>query len=236
MVQNTPHEGPKNLFDVIRQQAAFNVASLYVAAEAYNQARVDTLTQMPNRLGLHEAYEELQASDASQQASELGGNRHAKPGTHSILMMDIDHFKQINDKLGHDEGDEVLKTVSAIIKDRPKRDHDVSVRLNQGGQSEKYAGRWGGEEFAVLLPNTDADGASLVAEDIRQQVETTDQATISIGVAEIDLSEPLNANIKRADQALYFAKDHGRNQVIVFDGTQLSPSSKDAATCNFKLV
>jgi diguanylate cyclase (GGDEF)-like protein/PAS domain S-box-containing protein len=127
----------------------------------------------------------------------------------SILMMDIDHFKQINDTFGHAAGDEVLRqfalTCSTVL-----RQHDV-------------LGRLGGEEFAAFLPETGIEGARITAERLRITVANlripwntqTLQFTISVGVTSLHNQENFDAALHRADQALYEAKAKGRNRVIV---------------------
>jgi diguanylate cyclase (GGDEF)-like protein len=125
----------------------------------------------------------------------------------SLLMIDIDKFKEINDRFGHDVGDHVLVEVAGIIREH-KRKSDV-------------ASRFGGEEFVVLLPETTGDEACAVAERLRQEVATRDfsaglliKTTVSIGAAEAELQTPsIFQLIKRADQAMYMAKGAGRNQV-----------------------
>ncbi len=133
----------------------------------------------------------------------------------SVLMLDIDHFKQVNDSYGHQAGDATLTTMSGLIKSA-LRDLDVVAR-------------YGGEEFMVICTNTAVDGAALVAERLRHLVESqpieitgdsgtsqTIQISISIGVAGlsagIDSQEKL---VQAADRALYRAKEQGRNRVIV---------------------
>jgi diguanylate cyclase (GGDEF)-like protein len=133
----------------------------------------------------------------------------------SVLMLDIDHFKRINDTYGHQAGDVILCTLGSMIK-TDIRDIDV-------------AARYGGEEFLVICANTAIDVAALLAERLRQQVEShqfqffdssgrnqTIQISVSIGVASfntsIDSKEKL---IQTADQALYRAKEEGRNRVII---------------------
>ena len=133
----------------------------------------------------------------------------------SLLMIDVDHFKMYNDAHGHPQGDVALQKVADAIITSSKRSIDI-------------AARWGGEEFSVLLPNTELEGAMKVAEEIRQSVEDaiipnadgTDNhnVTISIGVAPI---VPSNDNsisqlIIQADKALYKAKDKGRNTVCSY--------------------
>jgi diguanylate cyclase len=123
-----------------------------------------------------------------------------------VLMLDLDHFKAINDRYGHAAGDDVLRAVGAIMR-RALRQHDV-------------AGRYGGEEFAILLPGTDAAGAAPLAERLRRRIASAAleprlglRATASIGYASL---APLDAShvtwIDRADRALYRAKDAGRNR------------------------
>ncbi|MBI4854202.1 MAG: diguanylate cyclase [Acidobacteria bacterium] len=129
----------------------------------------------------------------------------------SIIMLDIDFFKKINDTYGHDVGDNVLKGVSEVLM-RHVRNHDV-------------AARFGGEEFVMLLPETNLGGAVVVAERIRTAVENVNfeslgcrrQVTISIGVAEYegDTTSDGEDILKRADEALYRAKTSGRNRVCV---------------------
>ncbi|MEY4590009.1 MAG: hypothetical protein RL497_2085 [Pseudomonadota bacterium] len=132
--------------------------------------------------------------------------------TCSLLMFDIDHFKRVNDTYGHPAGDEVIRQTAAVVR-RCIRDIDV-------------AGRYGGEEFAVLLSDTDAQGALVVAERLRTQIEANtvyyeDQVihfTISLGVAEVNsrMSEP-TLWIDSADRGLYRAKRAGRNQAYVYE-------------------
>lgn len=126
--------------------------------------------------------------------------------TFSLVMLDIDHFKGVNDSFGHDVGDAVLKGVAEFALSN-KRDTDVFARL-------------GGEEFVMLMPNGTLHSASLLAERLRQIIASTqfrgvDRAvTVSFGVAEARKGEVGEALLKRADQALYAAKSGGRNCVV----------------------
>lgn len=139
----------------------------------------------------------------------------------SVLMLDIDHFKRVNDTYGHQAGDVTLSTLSRLIKD-DLRELDVVAR-------------YGGEEFMVICTNTAIDGASLVAERLRKLIEShhvempdgtggtlSIQISISIGVASVsanvDSKEKL---VQAADQALYRAKKEGRNRVIIATTSQL---------------
>jgi diguanylate cyclase (GGDEF)-like protein len=132
----------------------------------------------------------------------------------SLLMMDIDHFKQFNDDHGHQAGDEVLRVVAAVIKDVVKRPSDA-------------VSRYGGEEFTVLLPNTHKAGAFFVAERIRRAIEDeliaweggSLSVTLSIGLASCVPAyyEGESTLLKQADDFLYVAKERGRNQVVFED-------------------
>jgi diguanylate cyclase (GGDEF)-like protein len=129
--------------------------------------------------------------------------RTGRPFT--LLMCDVDHFKDYNDAFGHPAGDAVLKSISDILLETTR--------------AVDCAARYGGEEFAVILTETELSGAMEVAERIRKRVESTEfpsrRVTISIGVAECprDAAEP-GALVAVADQALYLAKNAGRNQVV----------------------
>ena len=132
--------------------------------------------------------------------------------TLSLIMLDVDNFKDYNDTHGHPAGDEVLKTLADII----------STRL----RVVDCPARYGGEEFAVLLPETDWKGGRTVAEDIRAQMENypfngresqpLGKVTVSVGIAEFnpDSSSKLPPLLERADEALYRAKNEGRNRVV----------------------
>jgi diguanylate cyclase (GGDEF) domain len=125
-------------------------------------------------------------------------------------MIDVDHFKEINDKYGHDVGDMVLKTVAQTIKESI-RESDIPIRF-------------GGEEFLVLLTNVKPGDSESVAEKIRKNMEkrviklpnnTTIKRTISIGVSEIPTdTDKFWQAVKFADVALYKAKESGRNKVV----------------------
>jgi diguanylate cyclase (GGDEF)-like protein/PAS domain S-box-containing protein len=127
-----------------------------------------------------------------------------------LMMLDLDHFKQINDRYGHAVGDAVLQAFSHVLQDQQR--------------SDDLVGRIGGEEFAVLLPNTTLTQAKVWAESLRKAVEKIAIAhaeqqvgvTVSIGVAEFDLSlATIDDWLLKADKAVYRAKDCGRNQVVV---------------------
>ncbi len=157
----------------------------------------DPLTGCLNRRAFLEKYEHQFASSRKQKRPL------------SCLMMDLDHFKSINDRFGHACGDKVLKYVSELLR--------------QSSRPTDIIGRYGGEEFCIILPETDLDQAALIAERLRkdvhvQSVENVTPAariTTSIGVAALT-ADIANADdlIHRADIALYLAKDAGRNRVV----------------------
>ncbi len=124
----------------------------------------------------------------------------------SLLMIDIDHFKRINDTYGHAIGDEVLKKVSSELQNQLRKVDLVA--------------RWGGEEFIALLPETEIDEAVSVAEKLREKIErliheNNEVVTISIGISMLEESESIDSWINRADKALYHAKKQGRNRYCV---------------------
>jgi diguanylate cyclase (GGDEF)-like protein len=158
-------------------------------------SRTDALTQLLNRRGfLDFAERELVRSKRSQLPC-------------SIAVLDVDRFKRINDRYGHATGDAVLQTVARILR-KSVREQDV-------------IGRWGGEEFILLFPETTADGALHAAEGVRRAIESTSVAgeggdlfvTVSIGVAGHRAGDALEQTVGAADRALYVAKEQGRNRV-----------------------
>jgi len=131
----------------------------------------------------------------------------------SLVMFDLDHFKQLNDQLGHVHGDDCLLRVAHIIRDAARRADDIAVR-------------WGGEEFILLLGNTAVEAAMSIAEGVRLQVQNLPpvngvKVTISAGIASAIPDGPVNHNlISIADKALYQAKQNGRNAVVSADMLQ----------------
>lgn len=154
-------------------------------------AEIDYLTQIYNRNRFESALKE----------SLSLYRRHG--GNFSLIMLDVDHFKHINDNFGHDVGDQVLIHLVEVVRSR-LRDSDIFAR-------------WGGEEFMIYLPLTPIDDAVLVAESIRQKVAASDftpvpQVTISLGLTEVTADDTIETLTKKADNALYKAKESGRNQ------------------------
>jgi diguanylate cyclase (GGDEF)-like protein len=139
---------------------------------------------------------------------ELIIRHRRRPAPSTVLLVDVDHFKEVNDELGHDAGDRVLQQLVQVLQQRLRRS-DLVFRM-------------GGEEFLVLLPDTDAAGGVTVAENLRAAVaeaallpERT--ITVSVGVAEIRASDTVPTWTKRADQAMYVAKEAGRNLVRAWE-------------------
>ena len=159
----------------------------------------DYLTNLASRQGFEPVFNQLlRSAERSEEAL-------------CVLLIDIDHFKKVNDVLGHLTGDVVLETMADILRD--------SVRACDA------ICRWGGEEFIVALANCDAKSAFVVAEKIRQlsaekladAVDAEEPITVSIGIAEYDLKETSDHLFSRADDALYRAKNNGRNQSAYAD-------------------
>jgi diguanylate cyclase (GGDEF)-like protein len=138
----------------------------------------------------------------------------------SLLFVDCDHFKKLNDTHGHRTGDEALRRIATVLQGAV-RAADVPIRM----EVEPFAARYGGEEFVVLLPETPAEGAKVVAERIRARIRETEfpggetqplgRVTVSIGVATLAHGEDAAALVERADRALYAAKTQGRDRIVV---------------------
>jgi diguanylate cyclase (GGDEF)-like protein len=158
-----------------------------------------------NYLAEHDGLTDLLNRQAAEQIYEREHARALRYGLPlSVLLFDIDHFKRINDGYGHERGDRVLRSLSALVREQ-LRASDVLVR-------------WGGEEFVIIAPHTSEDLAVQLGEKLRSAVETTtvgipEPVTISIGVGRSERSDGLRAAVDRADRALYRAKRAGRNRV-----------------------
>ncbi|GAC1509398.1 MAG: hypothetical protein NVS1B3_11420 [Candidatus Dormibacteraceae bacterium] len=185
-----------DLLNGVASQAAIAIrhAQLFEAQE--ENALTDELTKLPNRRSLAQSFlKEMQRARRHQKAI-------------AFMMIDIDHFKQVNDTYGHLNGDAVLSELAQILR--------------TGARESDVCARYGGEEFAIILPETNEDGARKLAERIR--VKVTEAAfpselklTISVGVAATEEPALFTTLMERADQALYAAKQGGRNQVRVAD-------------------
>lgn len=164
-------------------------------------ANTDVLTRVPNRRHFHEL--------AAQTLAE-----GARPPC-ALMMFDVDHFKRINDLLGHATGDEALRQVARCLRD--------SLR------SQDVAGRLGGDEFAALLPGTGMDAAMTVAARIVEQLADRQVApgiaplSLSFGIVQMHDGESLDEALRRADQALYEAKRQGRSRAVTAFGHEEQP-------------
>jgi len=182
---------------LLASQAAVAIDNAYLYEQLRTLAATDSLTRLYN----HRHFM-THLDSAMKQA-----RRHNR--ALSVLMLDLDHFKRVNDTYGHQQGDRVLQAFAAVMR-RTARDEDVLAR-------------YGGEEFAAVLPETDLVGASRLAERIRNRVaelrfrhgSSVVQVTVSVGAAQItDDTRSAEELADYADQALYNAKTAGRNRVM----------------------
>jgi diguanylate cyclase (GGDEF)-like protein len=201
-----------NTLSLIGSQLAVNLERAIFYEEVRKLSVTDPLTSLSNR----------RAFITKLEFEYRRSIRYRSPL--SICILDLDDFKKVNDTYGHQTGDEVLKDVSDIIR-KSVREIDM-------------AGRWGGEEMAMLFPQTPLDGAVIACERIRQRIEEhvihfggeRIHITISIGIATINPDEPCprssGAFIGLADRALYLAKSRGKNQVVTFiDLPEMQPAT-----------
>ncbi|WP_254664240.1 sensor domain-containing diguanylate cyclase [Lysinibacillus fusiformis] len=171
-------------------------------------ATTDRLTQIPNRVRLDDVLEK--------EFEQATGN-----GTPlSIILLDIDHFKAVNDEFGHQVGDLVLRHAADLLKNH--------VRV------EDIVGRWGGEEFLVICPHTRLMDAVQLSENLRQQLEqhsfpVVHQKTSSFGVTSFVTGDTIHSLLSRCDKALYQAKEHGRNLVEFLQNDINSETNKKAS-------
>ena len=182
----------------IQSQWLFNIDML---ARIENANREITKLSMTDRLtGLHNR------AKLDEVLADVTGLARRYRRVFSVLLLDIDYFKQVNDRYGHLIGDDVLVRMAAVLQGSVR---DVDT-----------IGRWGGEEFLIILPDTDVDGARRVAEKLREAVsrevfETVGQRTCSFGVTAYCDGDTVTDLLHRADDALYQAKHAGRNRVQV---------------------
>jgi len=186
------------LLDSLDRKVNERTAELEIANERLEKlSKIDPLTQLLNRRGfVDEAHSEI--------------SRYIRMGRpFTIVLSDIDYFKRVNDEFGHASGDFVLQKIAAIMQEQLREVDRV--------------GRWGGEEFVMLLPETDAEGALKIAEKLRlgitqATIENNSHSfnvTMTFGVAQYSHAEGLEKCIARADAALYRGKSQGRNTVTI---------------------
>ncbi|HEY8297864.1 MAG TPA: GGDEF domain-containing protein [Candidatus Baltobacteraceae bacterium] len=186
------HAARHERLEQVARELAPLLRDLRSIGRAQEAAEIDPLTRLPNRATILEHVRAALASDVA-------------PG--SLLLIDVDHFKAINDHLGHLAGDRCLRAVGDIIA--------------QNVRGDDRAGRIGGEEFLIVMPRAASAGAREVAERLRAAIEGCGlrhsdgkPITCSIGIAALDVGETLESALARADEALYAAKRQGRNRVI----------------------
>ena len=191
--------------EMLTNQAAAHIMNLRLLDESRTRAATDGLTGLPNRRAFVEKMDEML-------------HRAARFGTPvSLLIMDTDHFKNVNDTYGHPVGDQVLKRLAGLLHGSVRDKIDM-------------AARYGGEEFAVLLENTAHDGALNLGERLRSALEDETfihmegsnanqfHVTMSIGVASYPEAGDAMILVGKADEALYEAKQTGRNKVVSAHG------------------
>jgi diguanylate cyclase (GGDEF)-like protein len=195
-IADTELEKNRELNRTLEQKVIERTEKLEAAIQIIRELAIrDELTGMFNRRHL------LELLEYEKNRSSRGG------GFFCLAMLDIDHFKKVNDVYGHLAGDEVLRTVATMI--------DKTLR------NTEFCGRYGGEEFLIVMTQTDIKGALIGAERVRTNIENTlfpnlgsdFKVTVSIGLSEYQIREDIDKIIARADEALYLAKKGGRNRV-----------------------
>lgn len=179
----------------------------HLSSQFEQQARHDPLTALLNRRGMGQFLDH-----------EIIRFHRSRKNL-SLILVDLDHFKKINDNFGHAIGDKVLVKTANLLRECVRGQDVVS--------------RWGGEEFLIMLPETRIDSAMRVAENLRHKIENSPIAaldseinlTASFGVCEINGTTPLNRALNLADKALYKAKENGRNRVECAEDVQTDPTT-----------
>jgi diguanylate cyclase len=197
----------RDIQEELRQRSIETTQLRTVLQSAQREAHVDHLTGLPNR----------RAFDARlRQAAEAAGG-DARPA--AIALCDIDHFKAVNDAHGHDTGDRVLGLVASALR--------------KAAEDRFYVARFGGEEFALIFEGCTVDAAAAIVDELRQSLvarrlinqathEPIGHVTFSAGVAPLEPAEGGTVSLKRADKALYAAKQNGRNRVLTDEaGTEI---------------
>jgi diguanylate cyclase len=178
--------------------------------ESYlSEARTDSLTNLPNRRALDE------------ELARRYAQWERRRGSLSFMLLDVDHFKQLNDKFGHPAGDAVLRKLADVLK-KTSRTMDMVAR-------------YGGEEFGMVLPDSDLNAGKAAAERVRTAVQDCEfmhhgqplSVTVSVGVGELMVGEDHASMVDRTDTALYAAKRGGRNRSYFHDGRKCHPVLAD---------
>jgi len=197
-------EAARNNNEALRAELANTTDEIAALRKSLEETRAEAMTDGLTGISNRKRFDAV-LRDAASDAMESGTSM-------TLLMLDIDHFKQFNDTHGHTTGDQVLRLVGRTLTE--------CVRVGD------MAARYGGEEFAVVLPRTDLDAARAIAERIRNRLnqkritrrntgEDIGVVTISIGAARYEYGESMATLIARADSALYDAKQKGRNRVVL---------------------
>ncbi len=179
------------------------IAAQKEKADLEDKAMTDYLTGLPNRLYAQESFPRIASALFSR-----GNQLNVDNGKVAVMVLDLDRFKNINDTHGHKTGDDVLRQASIIFK-KMVRQTDLVCR-------------WGGEEFIIVAPNVTKEMARDIAEKVRLGISDhwfghgELKVTISIGVTSLNQNESLDDVVSRADEALYRAKEKGRNQVVFY--------------------
>ena len=189
-------------YDEIRQQSS--------SLMTFTEVRTDPLTGLSNRRGLDDAL-----------ATQLALNsRYHTP--FALAMLDIDHFKQVNDREGHLNGDRVLQQLCQLLEECV-RETDILAR-------------YGGEEFVVIMPQTDLAGGCILTERLRVAVASHMTITISGGVAAADEKDTAESLLGHADTAMYSAKAAGRNRIFCHTGNDVQPVAEEGMCENAALA
>lgn len=189
---------PENYIDMLAENISLSLANIKLRDALRSLALHDPLTGLPNRRNFERVMEGFRAGQAD-------GSRQL-----SCLMLDVDHFKNLNDRFGHAAGDEVLRELAGV--------------LQEATREPEFAFRYGGEEFGVLLPDLTCEQAAIRAEEIRSRISDLDvqhagkmlgKITVSVGVASVPQHCDLSRLVQTADAAMYRAKKSGRDCVEV---------------------
>ena len=184
-----------DFFHLMTENLSLVLYNIILMKRVLEQASIDSLTQLYNRNYMLNYYNSLRSSHSE----------------YALILLDIDYFKKCNDTYGHLAGDYVLKSVSAVLKRSARQDFDGVFR-------------YGGEEFLIILRDAPDYLAERRAEEIRLKIQALKleysgqslNVTASLGVYNADLTKSFEANLLRADKALYYSKQHGRNQVTTY--------------------